>query len=95
LDISISGDKQSFTVTAALAYSDTHGHIETQSENDMNTIPLAFGYRAPTPPVMPRINIAAETIPEPPVIGSIRGGGTHIIFYRDTSSGRIRTRENL
>jgi hypothetical protein len=77
-----------------LAYSDAPLYIGTLSENDRNTIPKAFGFMVPAPPPASRVNTTQEIIPDPPIIGSIRGGGTHIVFYRDISDGRIRIREN-
>ena len=35
-----------------------------------------------------------EIINDPPVIGSIRGGGSQMVFYRDTADGKMRTRGN-
>jgi hypothetical protein len=91
-DISISGDKQRFTVTCSLAYCERPARNDPQAGKDI--IPAAFGYMAPEPPAPQRVNLVIETSPEPPLIGSIMGGGAHITFYRDTSGGRIRIRDN-
>ena len=94
MDISIANDKHQFAVNAALVYFDVPIHIKPLSENDKKVIPKAFGYTIPAPPSVPEVKTIQSTNPEPPIIGSIRGGGTNITFYRDTSSGKIRIKEN-
>jgi len=94
IDISISTDKHMFAVIASLAYSNTPNRKIPEWENDRNVIPMAFGYTTPAPPALPRITVLPEPIIKPPVIGSIRDGGTHIVFYRDISSSRATIREH-
>jgi len=94
LDISIGSDKHSFTVNTALAYSNQLDNAEIILQNDKSKIPLAFGYKAPSLPDAPKIVITPEIITEPPIIGSIRSGNAYTVFYRDTSDGKIKIREN-
>ena len=87
LDISLGGDKNTFTVVFALAYRGIA--IALPEKNDKSKIPLAFGYRTPAPETVK----APEKKPEPPAIGSIRGAGGQVVFYRDFTDGKMKTRE--
>ncbi|MCL2139946.1 MAG: hypothetical protein FWH41_10520 [Treponema sp.] len=91
IDISISGDSHTFTVLCTLAYFDTPDLAIESAENEKSGIPAAFGYKAYIPPAAPVVNLP-EVKPEPPSIGSIRGGDSQIIFYRDADDGKIKTR---
>ena len=94
MDISISGDRHLFTVGCALAYMEKTSEIETIRIDEKNNIPFAFGYRVPMPPIIPRIELIPEPIPELPIIGSIISGGVQMVFYRDTSDGKMKIRES-
>jgi hypothetical protein len=92
MDISISGDMHGFTVICALAYCNPVNNAENGLGNEKNMIPLAFGYREP--PLLQATPVASkpEKKPEPPAIGTIKSGDDRVIFYRDTTDGKIKTR---
>ena len=92
MDVSISGDKHTFTVLCSLVYCDAADSANISLGSEKSKIPAAFGYKEYVPPVEPVYVKAPETKPDPPSIGSIKVGGGQVIFFRDPEDGKMKMR---
>jgi hypothetical protein len=88
MDLAISGDRRLFTVTCALARSETSSDSASLTKQ---AIPIAFGYKPPPRTVE---SPPEETVPieEPAVVGSIEDDTGKKIFFRDTD-GKMKIRD--
>jgi len=96
VDVSIAGDNERFNVSCSLARC---GSISDSARglagSEKETIPLAFGFREKPPDA--KLAAAAKAAPineREPILGTIKDGGGRMLFYRDTSDGKIKVRGN-
>jgi len=94
MDISVNNEKNLFTVVCSLTQTDKPNQGIAGLEGDKEIIPLAFGYRE-TSSVIDVAAFSEEESPQPLIIGSIRDSSGQMIFYRETTYGKISIRENL
>lgn len=93
MDVSIGSSHDRFSVICTLSHSGVPDPIRTGPENEMEKIPLAFGYKENSYPLSYNVNSAEEKT-EPPLIGSIRDERGQMLFYRDIDTGKILIRGN-
>ena len=102
MDVSINSDNNRFTVVCSLAQCDANNPVHAREGDESiiirnEKIPAAFGYKEnqalekQTTAAAPN-NKTPENDSQVPVLGTIRDGSGRMLFYRDTSDGKIKVR---
>jgi hypothetical protein len=90
LDVSINSEKNLFTVACSLSQSTGFYNAPEELGGKMKKIPEAFGYKE-APSARPIVVEKKE--PELRHVGSIKDGKGQILFYRNSSDGKMHTRK--